>query len=79
MSLYDNGPTTGGVAITPSSSALARPIRGFHVGGSGDVNVTLVDGATVLLKGCQAGAYYPYMCTHILSTATTATNIVGLF
>lgn len=79
MSKYDNGPVTGGVAVTPSASALARPIRGFHVGVSGDVNVTLLDGATVLLKNCAAGSYYPYACTHVLATNTTATNIIGLF
>lgn len=76
---YDNGPVVGGVSITPGASALVRPIRGFHCGVAGDVNVTLVDGSTLLLKNCQNGAYYPYMCTHILAANTTATNIIGLY
>jgi len=78
MSNYDSGIVTMGFPITPSASPLANPIRGFHVGTAGDVNVTLLDGTTVLFKNCQTGAYYPYACTHVLLTSTTATNLVGL-
>jgi len=78
MASYDSGIVTMGFAVTPGSSPLSNPIRGFHVGTAGDVNVTLLDGTTVLFRNCQAGMYYPYACTHILATSTTASNIVGL-
>lgn len=79
MSKYDNGPVVGGATITPGASALTKPIRGFHVGSAGDVSVTLLDGTTVVFRNCAAGAYYPYACTHVLATNTTAGNIVGLY
>jgi len=72
----DSGPAVALVAITPGASALARPIRGFHVGGAGNVTITDLEGTSVQLVGCQAGMYYPYPATHV--TAATATSIVGL-
>lgn len=76
-SRYDNGPMTDFLAITPSNNALAHPISGFYVGGSGDVAIKANDGTTFTFVACIPGMYYPFACTHILA-ATTATNIVGL-
>lgn len=65
-------------AITPGSSALAEPIRAIYVGGDGDIEVTQRNGTTVVFKNAKAGSVIPIVCTHVLSTNTTATNLVGL-
>jgi hypothetical protein len=51
---------------------------GFYVGGSGTVKFQSVRGTTVTLVGAQAGTIYPFACTRIWSTGTTATSILGL-
>lgn len=66
------------VSITPGASALAKPIRGFHVGVAGDVQITTINGTTVIVVGCLGGVYYPYPATHVLATSTTATSILGI-
>lgn len=75
---YDSGPIPEAFAITPDASALAKPVRGFHVGVGGDVSVIMLDGSTVTFRNCISGMFYPYACTHVLSVNTTATNIIGL-
>ena len=65
------------VAVTPSNSTVVA-FRAFYVGVGGDVAITDLYGATVTFKNMQAGAYYPFACTKIMATNTTATNIIGL-
>ncbi len=74
---YDQSVSEKFVPITPSDSTSLM-IRGFHVGGAGDVVCTGADGADATFKACQAGAYYPYAARKIKLTGTTATFIVGL-
>ena len=63
------------VTITPSDSTILS-IRGFHVGGAGDVVAVDATGDQVTFK-CVAGAFYPYAARKIMA-ASTATFIVGL-
>lgn len=67
---YDNGKGDGAEDIY---------IRGFHVGGAGNVVIVTQGDDEVTLNGCLAGMYYPYTAKRIKATGTTATNIVGLF
>lgn len=72
---------TGGSAVDISGGdATLYSCRGFHVGVAGDVKVDFAKrGTGITLKGCSAGATYPYQITKIYQTGTTATDIVALY
>lgn len=72
--------TASAFAITPSDSAdLAKAIRGIYVGVAGNLSVILEDdSAQVTLIGVVAGSIYPLRAKRVLSTSTTATNLIGL-
>lgn len=82
FSTADNisNPARSATAITPSDSAqLARLSRAILVGGAGDLAVLFADDTTpVTLKGLVAGSILPLRVQKVLSTGTTATNIVAL-
>lgn len=63
-------------ANTPSDTAFVD-YMGFYVGVTGDVNVQSVAGTSVLFKAVPAGAVIPGRFIRIMSTSTTATNILG--
>jgi len=66
-------------AVTPSDSTVVDCV-GFFVGVTGNVAITPLKGSTaVTLKGCIAGTVYPIACNKIMSTSTTATDIVALY
>ena len=66
------------VTVTPSDSVdLASSTRSLYVGGSGDVNVDMPDGGTVLFVGVQG--VLPVRVRRVRATLTTATAIVALF
>lgn len=67
-------------AVTASDSTeYDPPLRGIYIGGAGNVAVLPPDNTSaVTLTGVTAGSVYPVMCTKVMSTNTTATNIVGL-
>lgn len=69
--------TADGVAVTPSNVTLLS-LFGFYVGGTGDVNMVTSRGTTLLFKAVPAGTTIRIGVSQILSTSTTATNIVGL-
>jgi hypothetical protein len=71
-------PASRAVPVTPGASPLATTSRALWVGGAGNLNVTMRDGTTVLFSGVPAGTMMPLRVTHVLSTSTTATNIVSL-
>lgn len=50
----------------------------IYVGGAGDVAVRTVRGTTLTFSGMQAGSVLPVRCDMVMSTNTTATNLVGL-
>lgn len=69
---------TDAVAITKSDSTLLT-IAGFYVGVTGDVAVQTTAGVTaVVFKAVPAGTIIRLPVARIMSTATTATDIVGL-
>ena len=74
-----SSPAVRAVAITPDDSAeLNAPLRGYTVGGTGDVAVVFVDDtASVVLVGRIAGVDYGGRIKKILQAGTTATDIVG--
>jgi hypothetical protein len=71
---YDNA-----TAVTKSDSTVyAPPLDALFIGGAGNVAVLTPSGTTLTITGVLAGVIYPIACTKVMSTNTTATNIVGL-
>lgn len=68
------------VAVTPSDSVdLPQICRGLYVGVTGNVNVNMPDGGNVLFSNVAAGIVLPIRAKRVLSTSTTATNIVAIY
>ena len=57
-------------------------MRSLYVGGAGDVTVKFTEDPTqtaILFASVQAGTFLPIRVRQVMSTGTTATNIVALF
>ena len=69
------------VAITPSDTVdLTRVARGVYVGVGGDIAVMgEKDSAAVTFKNCATGSILPIRVKRVMSTNTTATNLVSLY
>ncbi len=66
-------------AVTKSDSTIVN-CRALYVGGAGDVAIVAIDDtAAVTLSSVPAGTLLPIACKKIMSTNTTATNMVALF
>lgn len=79
-------PASQSVTISPhDTTEIAHPTnlratRGLYVGVAGDVVCRLLgDTADQTFTGVLAGSVLPIRLTHIRSTSTTATNMVGLY
>lgn len=64
-------------AITKSDTAPNVFAR-IYVGGTGDVKVVTENGDTVTFSAVPVGTVLPVRVKQVLSTGTTATNLVGL-
>lgn len=73
------GVATRASAVTKSDSTVVN-CRALYVGGTGDVAV-IPYGQTgaVTFPAVPAGTILPIACAKIMSTNTTATNMVALF
>jgi hypothetical protein len=73
-------PPEHGVAVVPSDTGeLAHVTRALYVGGAGHVAVRLQDGTELTLANVPAGTLIPIRVTRVLSTGTTAGQILGLW
>ena len=74
-----SSPSIGMVAVTPSDSAdLAITARLIYCGVGGDIAVTDITGAVVTHKNVPTGGYIgPFAVTRVMSTSTTATNLIA--
>lgn len=79
----DTDPTasSGGFsAVTPSDATLLDMTRGLYVGGAGAVAVLgWDDSVAVTFAAVPAGTILPVRVKKVMSTNTTATNIVALY
>ena len=67
------------VSVTPNDSTDIGPFRGLWVGGAGNVAIIAAnDSSAVTITGVAAGTILPIAGTRVMSTNTTATNIVAL-
>lgn len=53
--------------------------RGIYVGGSGNLAVKDDAGNSVVFQSVPAGSLLPISTDQVLSTGTTATNLIALF
>ena len=73
-------PASDAAAVTPNDSAdLAGEAQALFVGVGGDINLTTVEGTTVVFVGLVAGVILPVRTKRVLATSTTATNIIALY
>ena len=68
----------GAVLVTPSDVTVLPVCRGMYIGGTGDLNVRMADGQTVLFTAVPVGIF-PIQVDQVLSTSTTATLIIMLY
>ncbi len=74
-----DSPANDAFSITPhDSNELSQVTRALFVGGAGNINLTTAAGTTLVFTGVTAGSILPIQASKVLSTSTTATNIVGL-
>lgn len=85
MTQIIDGSSSGAIAVTKSDtdnivlpSGINRT-KGIYVGVTGDLNVVMASGSTVLFKALAAGVVHPISAKRIMSTSTTATDIVALY
>lgn len=82
MSLEYMSPTSSFVAVTPSDTAevkAGKKFKSLYIGTTGNVAVPNVDGTSVVHVGVPAGAILYVVGEKVLSTGTTASNIVAYF
>lgn len=69
--------------VTKSDTTVfAQATRFIYVGGAGDIAVLMsgdVSPASVIFKAVPVGTVLSIAVTQVLSTGTTATNILGLY
>jgi hypothetical protein len=70
------------VVVKSDTVPLPYGCRALYIGGAGDVAVVPSGhalSAPVTFVGMLAGSYLLVSCAYVMSTGTTATNIVALF
>jgi hypothetical protein len=70
-------PAHGAFPVTPSDATVIQVTRALYVGVSGNINVRMADGQTVLFSNVPVGIF-PIQVDMVLATSTTATTIVAL-
>lgn len=75
-----DSPATKAAVVTPNDGAdLASVSRAIYIGAGGNLAVMLADDSVaVTLVGVSAGSVLPLRVKRVMSTGTTATNIVAL-
>lgn len=78
LSADKTAPVVKGVAVTPHDTNSIAQTRGLYVGATGNLTVTMADGADTLYSNVPVGIF-PICVTKVKATGTTATNIVALY
>ena len=66
-------------AVTKDDTKHLECASFIYVGGDGNVNVYTAAHETVLFVGMSAGDILPVLCVKVMSTSTTATNMVAIW
>jgi hypothetical protein len=67
--------------VTPSDTVNLPngPCRAIYVGGAGNLQIITAGGSTATFVGLAAGTVLPMGAVRVLSTSTTATNLLALY
>lgn len=77
--LQSTAPGIKAAAVTAHDTNNITITRGIYVGTSGDVAVIMAgDSSSVIFKNLAAGIVHPLAVTRVLSTGTTATDIMAV-
>lgn len=68
----------GAVAVTASDATIIPVTRALYVGTGGNINLRTADGQTLVFSNVAAGIF-PVQVDMVLSTSTTASNIIALY
>jgi hypothetical protein len=71
-------PAHGAVSITPSDATVIPVTRSIYVGTTGNINVRMADGQTVLFTAVPVGVL-ALQVDMVLATSTTASTLVALY
>jgi hypothetical protein len=71
-------PAHGAVVVTPSDVTIIPCTRSLYVGTTGNINVRMIDGQTVLFTAVPVGVL-AVQVDMVLSTSTTASTILALY
>lgn len=74
---YQSVPSGNAAAITANDTTVIPDLRSIYVGTGGNLQVKF-NGTTVLFKNVPSGAILPIAPTIVMSTNTTAADLVGL-
>ena len=66
-------------AVTLSDATVLNPTRALYIGVSGNLKVTMANGAEVTFVGLGAGSILPIQVTKCWSTGSTAASILALY
>lgn len=74
-----NGSARKATVVTPNNTTVIPATNGLYIGGTGDIAVTMSDGADVIFTAILGGVIHPLSVTKVKATGTTATNIVVVY
>lgn len=72
-------PAYSAVAVTKSDSTVLSGVRALYIGVTGDVAVMPKGSTTAVTFKAVPVGILPIQCSKVMSTNTTATDIVALF
>ncbi len=73
------GPALDAFAISPDDTTdILEVTRAIYVGGSGDITLVTRGGTQITFANVPAGMLMPIRASRVLTTGTSATDIVGL-
>lgn len=75
-----DNPPRNAVSVTKSdTNDLAYTSRGVYIGTTGNLAVIMDGGQSVVFKNLAAGMMHPMRVTRVLSTGTTAVDILAVW
>lgn len=72
-------PASNAAVLTKSDVTVISPTRALYIGGTGNANVRMVGGQTVLFSSLPVGTILPIAIDQLLETSTTATLVVAMW
>ena len=72
-------PAEHAFSITTGPGNLEHVTRAIYVGVAGDIHVLMVGGQEITFLNLAAGILHPIRVQRVMTTGTTATDIIGLY